>query len=165
MPLIPSSNVIWNAYRLIAETKIFRLGVSLICLLYVKEEWIGKKYNTERYNILLQIPRIFRHIYNKWSILIIQYKSTLNLHLLYMNIYKYILLFNLIYIYIYIYYYILLSNLIYIYILWALLCFLFIATLSQLIRTMVTLVSHLWSFPDGFTSKNGLHNCEHDPSY
>ena len=21
------------------------------------------------------------------------------------------------------------------------------------------------SFPPGFTSKNGLHNCEHDPSY
>ena len=78
---------------------------------------LGKKYNTERY------IRIFRHIYNKWSILIIQYKSTLNLHLLYMNIwlymniYEYILLFN--------------SS-----------CFLFIATLSQLMRTMVTLVSH-----------------------
>ena len=48
MPLILSSNVICHAYRLIAETKIFRLGVSLICLgggmdLYVKEEWIGKK--------------------------------------------------------------------------------------------------------------------------
>ena len=22
-----------------------------------------------------------------------------------------------------------------------------------------------WSFPAGFTSRNGLHNCEHDPSY
>ena len=43
MPLIPSNNVIWHAYRLIAEIKIFRLGVSLICLLHVKEEWIGKK--------------------------------------------------------------------------------------------------------------------------
>ena len=32
MPLILSSNVIYHAYRLIAETKIFRLGVSLICL-------------------------------------------------------------------------------------------------------------------------------------
>ena len=41
--LILSSNVIWHAYRLIAETKIFRLGVSLICLSYVKDEWIGKK--------------------------------------------------------------------------------------------------------------------------
>ena len=28
---------------LIAETKIFRLGVSLICLLYAKEEWIHKR--------------------------------------------------------------------------------------------------------------------------
>ena len=37
------SNIIWHAYRLIAETKIFRLSVSLICSLYVKkEEWIGK---------------------------------------------------------------------------------------------------------------------------
>ena len=52
MPLILSSNVIWHAYRLIAETKIFRLGVSLICLSYVKEEWMAKKYNTERQYIL-----------------------------------------------------------------------------------------------------------------
>ena len=22
-----------------------------------------------------------------------------------------------------------------------------------------------WSFPAGFNSRNGLHNCEHDPSY
>ena len=42
-PVILSSNVIWHAYRLVAETKIFRLGVSLICLLKVKEEWINKK--------------------------------------------------------------------------------------------------------------------------
>ena len=44
MPLILSSDVIWHAYRSIAETKILRLGVSLICPLYVKKgEWIGKK--------------------------------------------------------------------------------------------------------------------------
>ena len=42
-PLILSSNFIWHAYRLIAETKIFKLVVSLICFLYVKEVWIGKK--------------------------------------------------------------------------------------------------------------------------
>ena len=30
------------AYSLIAEIKIFRLGVSLVCLLNVKDEWIGK---------------------------------------------------------------------------------------------------------------------------
>ena len=84
-----------------------------------------------------QLGGTFRHIYNKWSILVIQYKSTLNLDLLYRIynctwIYEYILLSNLIYMYIcYIY------N---IYI-WTL-CFLFIATLSQLTRTMVTLVSH-----------------------
>ena len=35
---------IWHPYRSIAETKIFRLGVSLMCLLYVKkEERIGKE--------------------------------------------------------------------------------------------------------------------------
>ena len=48
MPLILSSNVIWRAYRFIAETKIFRLGVSLICLLFVKEEWTGKKSITQK---------------------------------------------------------------------------------------------------------------------
>ena len=42
-PLTLSDNVIWHAYRLIAETKTFRLNVSLVCLLYVKDEWIGKK--------------------------------------------------------------------------------------------------------------------------
>ena len=63
-PLILSSNVIWHTYRLMAETKIFRLGVSLICYLYVKEEWIGKKIfyrkiehitsNTENFQAYLQ---------------------------------------------------------------------------------------------------------------
>ena len=43
MRLVLSSNVIWHAYRLIAETKIFKLGVSPMYLLYVKEERIGKK--------------------------------------------------------------------------------------------------------------------------
>ena len=44
MSLILSSNVIWHAYRLITETKIFRLGISLIYfIVYVKEEFIGKK--------------------------------------------------------------------------------------------------------------------------
>ena len=140
MPLILSSNVIWHAYRLIAETKIFRLGLSLICLVYVKKEWIGKKYNTDnnnhifyilqviiRYNILLQIQRIFWHFYNKWSILIIQYISTLNLHLLYTNIWLYMNIY--VYVYIWTLY------------MWTL-CFLFIATLSQHIHTMAKLVSH-----------------------
>ena len=69
-----------------------------------------KKYNTERHNILFQIPTIFRHIYNKWSILIIQYKSTLNLHLLTIynsiRIYSVNFSYKLIYICIYIYIYI-----------------------------------------------------------
>ena len=43
MPLILSSTVIWHAYRLIVETKISRLGVSLMFLLYVEDEFIGKK--------------------------------------------------------------------------------------------------------------------------
>ena len=54
----------------------------------LRRNGLAKKYNTERFNILLQIPRIFKHIYIKWSILIIQYNSTLNLHLLHMNIYN-----------------------------------------------------------------------------
>ena len=43
-PLILSRYVIWHAYKSIAEAKIFRHGVSLICPLYVKkEEWIDEK--------------------------------------------------------------------------------------------------------------------------
>ena len=64
---------------------------------------MAKKYNTERYNILLQIQRIFRHISNKGSILTVQNKSKVNLHLTvyeYIIVYKYILLSNFIYIYI-----------------------------------------------------------------
>ena len=56
-PLILSSKFIWHAYRLIAETKIFRLGLSLISFLNVKDEWIRKKVDYKRYNIL-----ILRHI-------------------------------------------------------------------------------------------------------
>ena len=40
MPVIVFSDVIRDAYRLI---KISRVGVSLICPLYAKEESIGKK--------------------------------------------------------------------------------------------------------------------------
>ena len=44
---------------------------------------LAKKYFTERYNILRKIPRILRHIYNRWF-LIIQHKPiTLHLHLHY----------------------------------------------------------------------------------
>ena len=103
----------------------------------LRKNILARKCNTGRY------IRAFRHIYNKWSILIIQYKSKLNLHLLYMNIYEYILLSNWIYIYILsltLSLSLSLSLSIYIYIYIWTLCFLFIATLSQLIRTMVTLV-------------------------
>ena len=133
--MILSSNVIWNAYRLIAETKIFRLGGSLICLYMLRKNRLAKKYNTERY------IRTFRHTYNKWSVLIIQYKSTLNLHLLYLLTFT-VFTYNLI------------------------LCFFvycnIVATHSYDGRTGFTFI---WSFPAGFTSKNGLHNCEHGPSY
>ena len=63
-PLVLSSNVIWHAYKLIVETKIFRLGVSLICPLCVMEEWIDKKMyyrkmkyitsNTKNFKVYLQ---------------------------------------------------------------------------------------------------------------
>ena len=124
----------------------------------LKKNKLAKKYNTERY------IRTFSHIYYKWSILVLQYKSTWNLDLLYriyncIWLYEYILLSSLIYTYIcykyiYIYIYIYMCIYIYKYILyiykyilyiyiyiWTL-CFLLIATLPQLIRTMVTLVSH-----------------------
>ena len=42
-PLILPTNVNWHAFRLTAETKIFKLRVFFICLLYAKEEWVGKK--------------------------------------------------------------------------------------------------------------------------
>ena len=50
MSLILSSNVIWHAYRLIAETKIFRLGGSLSHISsMLRKNKLAKKYNTERY--------------------------------------------------------------------------------------------------------------------
>ena len=76
-PLRLSSNVIWHAYRLIAEAKIFRRillvypsgDTPLVYPSYVfymlSGNGLAKKYIIERYNILLEIPRIFRHIYNK----------------------------------------------------------------------------------------------------
>ena len=68
-----------------AETKIFRLGVSLICPLYLKkEEWIGKKLY---YKKIKYIPSNTENVKVIIIFLIIQYKSTLNLRLLYMNIY------------------------------------------------------------------------------
>ena len=84
----------------------------------LRRNGLAKKYNTERYNILLQIPRIFRHISNKGSILTVQYKSKVNLLLTvyeYIIVYKYILLSNFTYIYIYIYIYKYICVYIYIY--------------------------------------------------
>ena len=65
MPLILSDNIIWPAYRFIAENKIFRLGVSLLYFYMFRRNGLAKKNDTKRYNILLQMPRIFRHIHNK----------------------------------------------------------------------------------------------------
>ena len=104
------------------------------------------------------------------TFLIIQYKSTLNLHLLYMNIQLYMnisyypILYIYIYIYIYITYIIYIRSsfdlsctdelpksetavvyrlIVYIYIhIHIHLCFLFIATLQQHIHTLLTLISH-----------------------
>ena len=75
--LILSSNVIWDipsAYRLIAEAKIFRRiplvypsgDTPLVYPSYVfymlSGNGLAKKYIIEKYNILLEILRIFRHI-------------------------------------------------------------------------------------------------------
>ena len=104
MPLILSSNVICHAYRLIAETKIFRLGISLIFLLYVKEEWIGKKvYYRKIQHITSNTESFQAYIQYMITFLIIQYNSTLNL--LCMWIYPIIQFYVCIYINIYIYVY------------------------------------------------------------
>ena len=125
------------------------------------------RYNISKdiiYNILLQIPRILRHIYNKWSILIIQYKSTLNLHCIW--IYNCIWIYPIMqliskfiqsnwYIYIYIYE-------------------LYVFCLLQHCRNTYTRWSHWfhiqiifssWFYLIIVTSRNSLPNCEHDPSY
>ena len=72
---------------------------------------------------------------------------------MYINIYGNILLSNLIYIYIYILY----IDTIYV-----------IDTID--IVAIHTYNGHTgftfaWSFPAAFNSRNGLHSCEHDPSY
>ena len=90
-PLILSSNVIWYAYWSRTETNIFMLVVSLICSLFVKKEkWLGKKLYYRKTTYITSNTENFK-VYLPWtSFLITQYKSTLNLHLLYVNIYPYI---------------------------------------------------------------------------
>ena len=58
-------NVIWYAYRSIAEINIFRLGVSLICPLYAKEEWIGKKLYYRKIKYITSNTENLRYIYNE----------------------------------------------------------------------------------------------------
>ena len=74
--------VIWHAYRLIAENTIFRLGVfvSLICLLYVTEEWIGKKVD-DIYDIYIYIYiyiyiHTYIHVYMKFVFVFFVYCKT-----------------------------------------------------------------------------------------
>ena len=133
----------------------------LVDLSYVfymlRKNKLAKMYNTERY------IRTFRHIYYKWSILVMRYKSTLNLDLLY-RIYnciwicEYILLSSLyIYIYIYIYIYS-------IYIYMNLVFFAYCNIVATYTYDGHTGFTFIWSFPAGFTSRHGLHNCEHDLS-
>ena len=126
---------------------------------------MAKKYNTKRNNILLQIQINFRHIYNRWSILIIQYKSTLSLHLLYMNIWLYMDIWYYPIFYIYIYIYICICMYI-----WTLYFF----CLLQHCRNTYTRWSHWFHIHTIFSScsyliivtrKNSLPNFEHDPSY
>ena len=58
-----SSNVIWHPYRLIAETKNFRFVYPSYVFYMRRRNGLAiyySKYITERYKILLQIPRILR---------------------------------------------------------------------------------------------------------
>ena len=91
MLLVLCNNVIWHAYRSIAETKIFRLGESLIYPLYVKkEEWISKALYYRKIKYITSNNKSFKaYLQNIITFLIIQYKSILHLHLLYMNILSY----------------------------------------------------------------------------
>ena len=78
-----------------------------------------------------------------------------------MNIYEYILLSKLIYIYtIYIY-----TIYIYVYIYMNFVFFVYCNIVATYAYDGHTGFTFIWSFPDGFTSGNGLRNCEHDPSY
>ena len=73
------------------------------------------------------------------------------------NIYSYI---N---IYIYIHIYIYTSSYIYIYMNFTFFAYCnIVATYTYNGHTGFTFI---WSFPAGFTSRHGLQNCEHDPSY
>ena len=70
---------------------IFRIGVSLICALYIEdEEWIGYKLYYRKIIYITSNNKNFK-VYLQQMIhilLIIQDKSTKNLHLFYMNIYS-----------------------------------------------------------------------------
>ena len=90
----------------------------------------------------------------------INIKFTFTVHeyiIVYENIWIYSIIQFDIYIYIYIYTYIYINFVFFVY------CNIgIVATHTYNGHTGFTFI---WSFPAGFTSRNGLHNCEHDPSY
>ena len=86
-----------------------------------------------------------------WIYSIIQFD--IYIYVLYIYILYIYTLYVCIYIYIYIYIYINFAFFVY----WNI-----VATHTYDGHTGFTFT---WSFPAGFTSGNGLHNCEHDPSY
>ena len=139
---------------------------------------MAKKYNTERY------VRIFWHIYYKWSILIIQYKInikfTFTVHEC-LIVYEYIWIYSIIQFEIYIYIYIYTIYLLYIYYntIYIYIC-IYVYTIYIYMNFVLFVYCNIvathtydgytgftftWSFPAGFTSRNDLHNCQHDPSY
>ena len=72
--------------------------------------------------------------------------------------------------YIYIYTYIYIAIYIYIYIniyicIWTLSFFVYCNIVATYRYDGHNGLTFIWSFPAGFTSRYGLHNCEHDPSY
>ena len=115
-PLILSSYVIWKAYRSIEETKVFRLDISLICLLYVKgccNKIILQKGKTYyfKYQRSSGIFTITNHIFDNSIQINIKFTFTAYGYTIVYEVFEYV-------------------------------SFLFIVTLSQHIHAMVTLVSH-----------------------
>ena len=121
-------------------------------------------------DVLLEISRILRHIYSKWSYSIIYYpiwykyvylSIYIYLSILYVYIYLLDIYIYIIYIYIYIYLYMYIGY-IYIqcllqhchntYIRWSHWCYIHIIFSS-------------WFYLIIVTRRKGLPNCEHDPSY
>ena len=82
---------------------------------------------------------------------------------IYLSIYVYLYIY--ISIYLYIYTSIHLYIYIYIYIYMNFVFFVYCNVIATHTYDVHTAFTFIWSFPAGFTSRNGLHNCEHDRSY